>query len=147
MVEATPADRDRVVDFLRAASICAVVVGHWSIAIVWWGHGVLRVAPPAVVQRRVRVFLPHQLGFFYADGTFARASKAVWWSMVAVGLGLLIVLTTAPFWSLFGDARFTWFPGIGYCPKSLLGTDVERVSNAYPPTVCFLLGASGRSAR
>src|SRR5436189_1179072 len=43
MVEATPADRDRVVDFLRAASICAVVVGHWSIAIVWWDHGVLRV--------------------------------------------------------------------------------------------------------
>ena len=33
-----------------------------------------------------------------------------------------------------------WFPGIGYYPKSLLGTDVERVSNAYPPTVCFLLG-------
>src|SRR4051794_41785470 len=43
MVEATPADRDRVVDFLRAASICAVVLGHWSIAIVWWDHGVLRV--------------------------------------------------------------------------------------------------------
>ena len=43
MVEATPADRDRVVDFLRAASICAVVVGHWSIAIVWWDDGVLRI--------------------------------------------------------------------------------------------------------
>jgi hypothetical protein len=86
------------------------------------------------------LLLPHQLGFFYADGTFARAPKAVWWSMVGVGLGLLAILTTAPFWSLFGDARFTWFPGIGYYPKSLLGTDVERVSNAYPPTVCFLLG-------
>jgi hypothetical protein len=36
--------------------------------------------------------------------------------------------------------RFTWFPGIGAYPKSLLGTDVELVSNAYPPTVCFLLG-------
>ena len=59
---------------------------------------------------------------------------------IAVGLGLLTLLTTAPFWSLFGDARFRWFPEIGYYPKSLLGTDVERVSNAYPPTVCFLLG-------
>ena len=55
-------------------------------------------------------------------------------------LGLLALLTTAPFWQLFGTARFDWFPGIGYYPKSLLGTDVERVSNAYPPTVCFLLG-------
>ena len=36
--------------------------------------------------------------------------------------------------------RFEWFPGIGHYPKSLLGTDVEAVSNAYPPTVCFLLG-------
>ena len=39
----------------------------------------------------------------------------------------------------FGSARFEWFPGIGHYPKSLLGTDVEVVSNAYPPTVCFLL--------
>ena len=42
MVDATPADRDRVVDFLRAASICAVVIGHWMIAMVWWDAGVLR---------------------------------------------------------------------------------------------------------
>jgi len=33
-VAATPADRDRVVDFLRAASILAVVLGHWMIATV-----------------------------------------------------------------------------------------------------------------
>ena len=78
-------------------------------------------------------------------------SKAVWWAMIAVGLGLLTLLTTAPFWSLFGDARFRWFPEIGYYPKSLLGTDVERVSNAYPPTVCFhgrhLDDRSGDAAR
>ena len=41
---------------------------------------------------------------------------------------------------LFGEARYDWFPGIGYYPKSLLGTDVERISNAYPPTACFMLG-------
>ena len=61
--------------------------------------------------------------------------------MVAIGLGGLIVLTNPPFWRLFGHARYDWFRGIGAYPKSLLGTDVELVSNAYPPTVCFLLGA------
>ena len=42
MVARTPATRDRVVDFLRAASIVAVVFGHWMIGIVWWQNGVLR---------------------------------------------------------------------------------------------------------
>jgi hypothetical protein len=32
------------------------------------------------------------------------------------------------------------FPHQGTYPKSLLGTDLEAVSNAYPPTLCFLLG-------
>src|SRR5919198_489795 len=42
LAAATPASRDRVVDFLRAASIVAVVFGHWFIGIVWWQDGVLR---------------------------------------------------------------------------------------------------------
>ena len=65
---------------------------------------------------------------------------SVFWAMVAAGLGGLVLLTNPPFWQLFGDVRHTWFPGIGAYPKSLLGTDVEAVSNAYPPTLCFLLG-------
>jgi hypothetical protein len=297
MVAGTPATRDRVVDFLRAASIVAVVFGHWMIGIVWWQDGVLRTTsavgvttglwlatwffqvmpifffvggfsnlvsleasrrrgdpdgrfvktrvmrlmrpslvffvvwsaviigmhlldvgaptgprildgttllrsflPPGAtlpfgplwflgvylvvvciapwmvdLHRRFRwcvpavmvvgacvadvigfavgispvrwanvafvLLLPHQLGFFYADGTFARLPKRFFWAMVAVGLGGLVALTNPPFWRLFGDVRFDWFPGIGAYPKSLLGTDVEVVSNAYPPTVCFLLGA------
>jgi acyltransferase-like protein len=32
MAEQTPADRNRYVDFLRALSICAVVIGHWLVA-------------------------------------------------------------------------------------------------------------------
>jgi hypothetical protein len=87
------------------------------------------------------LLLPHQLGFFYADGTFTRLPTRFFWAMVAVGVGGLVALTNPPFWRLFGDVRFDWFPGIGAYPKSLLGTDVEVVSNAYPPTVCFLLGA------
>jgi hypothetical protein len=86
------------------------------------------------------LLLPHQLGHLYADGTLARLPRSAFWAMVVGGLGGLLLLTNPPLWRLFGDVRFDWFPGIGAYPKSLLGTDVELVSNAYPPTVCFLLG-------
>ncbi len=86
------------------------------------------------------LLLPHQLGHFYADGRLQRQPKAVDWGMVVAGLGGLLLLTTPTLFRLFGAVRFEWFPGIGYYPKSLLGTDVEAVSNAYPPTVCFMLG-------
>jgi hypothetical protein len=60
--------------------------------------------------------------------------------MFVFGLTGLLVLTNSGFFELFGDRRFRWFPGIGHYPRSLLGTNVERISNAYPPTLCFLLG-------
>jgi hypothetical protein len=59
--------------------------------------------------------------------------------MTLVGLGGLVLLTNPWLFEPLGQARFDWFPGIGHYPKSLLGTDVEAVSNAYPPTMCFLL--------
>lgn len=43
LVAATPASRDRYVDFLRAASIAGVVFGHWFISIIFWDHGVIGV--------------------------------------------------------------------------------------------------------
>ena len=77
------------------------------------------------------------------DGHAAR-----FWAMVIGGLFALFVLTNPDvFRWIGGDARFTWFPGIGHYPKSLLGTDVELVSNAYPPTVPSCSAGSGRSAR
>jgi fucose 4-O-acetylase-like acetyltransferase len=39
LARATPAARDRYVDFLRAFSIVAVVLGHWSIALIHWEGG------------------------------------------------------------------------------------------------------------
>src|SRR2546426_3794879 len=42
LVKATPASRDRYVDFLRAASILVVVIGHWTIALLFWDGGVIR---------------------------------------------------------------------------------------------------------
>ena len=41
LADATPEARDRYVDFLRAASILAVVFGHWFIAIIWWRGGLI----------------------------------------------------------------------------------------------------------
>ncbi len=87
------------------------------------------------------LLFPHQLGHFLGDGTLQRLPRRAFWGMVAVGLGGLLLLTNPPMWRLFGHVRYEWFPGIGTYPKSLLGTDVERVSNAFPPTLCFLLAA------
>jgi len=87
------------------------------------------------------LLLPHQLGHFYGDGSLARQPRWVFWSMVVGGLGGLLLATNPTLFRMAGDVRFRWFPGIGYYPKSLLGTDVERISNAYPPTVCFMLAA------
>jgi hypothetical protein len=121
--------RWRVIATMAGGAVLADVIGFQG-GVSW-----VRWANVAFV-----LLLPHQLGFFYADGTFARLPKRVFWGMVAGGLGGLAVLTNPPFWELFGHARLDWFPGIGAYPKSLLGTDVEQVSNAFPPTVCFLLG-------
>jgi len=82
------------------------------------------------------LLLPHQLGHFYADGMFERLPRKAFWVMVAVGLGGLVLLTTP----LFEPIGRHWFPDVGHYSKSLLGTDVPgEISNAYPPTVCFLL--------
>jgi fucose 4-O-acetylase-like acetyltransferase len=79
--------------------------------------------------------LPHQLGFLYADGRLAALSRRAFAVVAAAGLIALVLLTTP--W-VFGDAGLRWFPAIGHYPKSLLGTDVERISNAYPPTICLM---------
>jgi peptidoglycan/LPS O-acetylase OafA/YrhL len=98
------------------------------------GHGGVRYLNAVFV-----FLLPHQLGHFYGDGSIERWPRAALAAMAAVGLGGLILMTNPWVFQLAGDKRFDWFPGIGHYPRSLLGTDVERISNAYPPTVCFLL--------
>ena len=64
LVEGTPTDRDRFVDFVRAASLVVVMLGHWTVAVViregdtvtatnvlgsarWlqWGTWILQVMP------------------------------------------------------------------------------------------------------
>lgn len=47
LVDATPASRDRVVDLLRAASICVVVLWHWSLSVTHWrAYGALSMPNP-----------------------------------------------------------------------------------------------------
>src|SRR5687767_12353885 len=48
LASATPADRNRVVDFLRAAAILTVVLGHWLMAAVTVRDGAL--VPDAVLN-------------------------------------------------------------------------------------------------
>ena len=81
------------------------------------------------------LFLPHQLGFFYADGRLTRLSRRALAGMALAGLATLVLLTNP--W-IFGEMGPRWFPEVGHYPKSLLGTDVEPISNAYPPTVPFM---------
>lgn len=118
----------------------------WIPAICVAGAVVVDLVGFGTGQRWVRFFnvpfvllLPHQLGYFYADGTLARLPRRVFWAMAGGGLGLLVILTNPPLFELIGNkARFEWFPGIGHYPKSTLGTDTQAFSNSYPPTLCFL---------
>ncbi len=114
----------------------AMVAGTIVVDVVGFGLGLPAVRYVNIV---FVLLLPHQLGHFYGDGSLTRLSRKVFWAMVAVGLGGLVLLTNPWVFRWFGDARFDWFVDIGHYPKSLLGTDVEKISNAYPPTACFML--------
>lgn len=72
--------------------------------------------------------LPHQLGYFYAEGRLSRLPKRVFVAMAVVGLATMIALTNL----------YRVFPGISVYPRSLLGTDVGTITNTNPPTLMML---------
>ncbi len=73
----------------------------------------------------------HQVGYFYADGgghaPLIRVGRRGWAWMVTGGLGLLIVLTNL---ELFMDEL--------YYPRSMVGVDIEPVSNMSPPSLAIV---------
>jgi fucose 4-O-acetylase-like acetyltransferase len=74
---ATPKDRDRHVDFLRAASLAVVVLGHWLMAAVEYSDGrlgatnVLRAVPPA----RALTWALQVMPLFFFVGGFANSAS------------------------------------------------------------------------
>ncbi len=78
----------------------------------------------------------HQVGYFYADkrtaggdaedGLLVRAGSRAWTVMIACGLGGLIVLTNL---ELFTTEL--------YYPRSMVGVDIEPVSNMSPPSLAI----------
>jgi Acyltransferase family len=73
----------------------------------------------------------HQLGYLYADGGEAAplvaAGRRGWALMMAGGLGLMVVLTNL---ELFADELFY--------PRSMVGVDIEPVSNMSPPSLAIV---------
>ena len=65
--------------------------------------------------------LAHQLGFFYADGSLVGAGRKAHLALAGIGLTALIVLTN-----------------MGVYPRSMIGTDIERISNMNPPSACIV---------
>jgi fucose 4-O-acetylase-like acetyltransferase len=86
---------------------------------------------PAIVWLNVAVvwIVVHQLGYLYADGTMVRRGRRLHLAMLCAGFTGLVVLTNVA----------------GY-PRSMVGTDIERVSNMNPPSlaiVCLALWLIG----
>jgi len=110
----------------------AMVTGSLVADILRFGGGV----QAAGWVNGVLVWLvPHQLGFFYADGRLTRLPRRAHTAMAIAGLGALALLTTP--WA-FGAMGARWFPGIGHYPRSMVWSDVEPITNMSPPTLCLL---------
>ncbi len=89
LASATPARRDRYVDFLRAASLAVVMFGHWLMAAVVWADGslqasnVLEEAPAARYLTWVFQVMP----LFFVVGGFSNAASLAAARRDGVGYG------------------------------------------------------------
>ena len=69
----------------------------------------------------------HQVGYLYADGSLVAAGKRAWRAMIIGGLALLIVLT-----------NLELFTSQLHYPRSMVGVDIEPVSNMSPPSLAII---------
>ncbi len=70
----------------------------------------------------------HQMGYFYADGRLRKLPRRAFGVMAVTGFLAMMALTNL----------YRVFPGISVYPRSLLGTDVEKITNTNPPTAMML---------
>ncbi len=102
----------------RAAAVAALAAGVLLVDLLRFG---LDVEAVAWLNLALVWLFAHQLGFFYADGSLVGAGRRIHASMAIAGLAGLVLLTN-----------------IGVYPRSMVGTDVEVVSNMNPPTLCIV---------
>ena len=138
-------------------AVYVVVVALTPVTLRWhrrWGLGVIVVLVGAIAAVEVLRFgfgvgwvgwlnlltvwvTIHQIGYFYADKSLLNAGPAVWWAMIAAGITGLITLTNLDL--VTGEL---WYP------RSMVGVDIEPVSNMSPPSLaivalaCWQIGAA-----
>jgi hypothetical protein len=100
-----------------AAVVAAAEVLRFGFGVGWVGW----------VNLLVVWVLVHQIGYFYADGSLTGAGPRVWWAMVVGGLAGLFALT-----------NLDLVTGQLWYPRSMVGVDIEPVSNMSPPSFAIL---------
>ncbi|MFI6825388.1 acyltransferase [Micromonospora sp. NPDC050187] len=78
LAERTPADRERYVDLLRAVAITAVVLGHWTVAVVGYdaaGRPTGRSALPDLPWAYPLTWVAQVMPVFFVVGGFANAAS------------------------------------------------------------------------
>src|SRR5918994_2387331 len=157
---ATPADRDRAVDALRAIAILGVVFGHWLVtAVVDQGGGRLAGASPL---RSMPAFVPiswllQTLAVFFLVGGYAAARSggsagargATYWSWLKQRLtrlfapvGLLLIIWTVAVGMLvvFGAPYTTLRTLVTLVLSPLWFLIVFAVITSFTPLLCRAAG-------
>src|SRR5918911_794757 len=85
LAAATPAKRDRYVDFLRVASLGVVMLGHWLMAALVWRGGRLRATNILETAQAAQwlTWIFQIMPVFFVVGGFANSVS--WASMVRRG--------------------------------------------------------------
>jgi hypothetical protein len=95
LVDATPPTRDRVVDLLRASSVCVVVLWHWALSITHWrGDGSLTMPNPIgdVPGKWALTWVLQVMPVFFFVGGYA--NLAGWQAVTRDGSGAAVFLRT-----------------------------------------------------
>jgi hypothetical protein len=89
LAAATPARRDRYVDFLRVASLVVVMLGHWLMAVVVWDAGRLRAGNVLETSPWARwlTWLFQIMPVFFIVGGFSNAASLAAARRDGVGYG------------------------------------------------------------